>query len=186
MDDLINSTKQRMQKVVEVIKTDLSTVRTGRATPSLVENIVVSVYGGTQKLKVVELGHVATSDPQTLTIAPYDASIAGEIRKGIEVANVGLNPVIDGQFIRIAIPPLSQERREQLVQLVKQKLEGGKIQLRQLRHDAISEIKKTEGEEHLSEDEISHLEKEIQKLTDEVSLEIDTLGKKKEEELMAI
>ena len=186
MDQLINETLQKMQKVVEVIKIDLSTVRTGRATPSLIENIMVAAYGGTQKLKVVELGHVASSDSQTLTVAPYDASIIGEIRKGIEVANVGLNPVIDGQVIRIAIPPLSQERREQLVQLVKQKLEGGKIQLRQLRHDAISSVKKTESEAHLSEDEVSHLEKEIQKITDEITLEIDTLGKKKEEELMAI
>jgi ribosome recycling factor len=186
MDNLVNETLQKMQKVVEVIKNDLSTVRTGRATPSIVENILISAYGGTQKLKVVELGHVASSDPQTLTIAPYDASIIGEIRKGIEVANVGLNPVIDGQVVRIAIPPLSQERREQLVQLVKQKLEGGKIQLRQIRHDAISDIKKLEEAEHLSEDNVSQMEKEVQKLIDEVTLEIDSLGNKKEEELMQI
>jgi ribosome recycling factor len=186
MDRLVNETLQKMQKVVEVIKTDLSTVRTGRATPSLIENIVISAYGGTQRLKVVELGMIGTSDPQTLTVSPYDASIAGEIRKGIEVANVGLNPVIDGQVIRISIPPLSQERREELVQLVKQKLEGGKIQLRQIRHDAITDVKKNEEAEHLSEDNVSYLEKEIQKITDEVSLEIDTLGKKKEEELMVI
>jgi ribosome recycling factor len=186
MDNLINETLQKMQKVVEVIKTDLSTVRTGRATPSLIENILIAAYGGTQKLKVVELGHVSAPDPQVLNVAPYDASIIGEIRKGIEVANVGLNPVIDGQLIRISIPPLSQERREQLVQLVKQKLEGGKIQLRQIRHDAISEVKKTEEAEHLSEDNVSHLEKEIQRITDEITLEIDALGKKKEEELMQI
>ncbi len=186
MENLINETLQKMQKVVEVIKNDLSTVRTGRATPSLVENIVISAYGGTQKLKVVELGHVSASDQQTLTITPYDASIAGEIRKGIEAANVGLNPVIDGQIIRVSIPPLSQERREELVHLVKQKLEGGRIQLRQLRHDAITELKRKTEEEHLSEDDVSHLEKEIQKLVEEVGLEIDALGKKKEEELMQV
>ncbi len=186
MQDLINHASEKMQKVVEVIKQDLSTVRTGRATPSLVENIIVNAYGGTQKLKVVELAHVAALDLQTLTITPYDASITGEIKKGIEEANVGLNPLIDGQIIRVSIPPLSQERREQLVHLVKQKLEGGKIQLRQLRHDAISEVKRKKEEEHLSEDDVSFLEKEIQKIVDEVSLEIDSLGRQKEEELMQV
>lgn len=186
MDDLTNQTQQKMQKVVDIIKTDLSTIRTGRAAPSLVENVLIDAYGGAQKMKVLELGQVNALDTQTLTITPYDASIIGEIKKGIETANIGLNPTIDGQLVRVSIPPLSQERREQLVQMVKQKLEGGKIQLRQMRHDAITEIKKKEASEHLSEDDVSALEKDIQKITDEVSAEIDSLGKRKEEELMQI
>jgi ribosome recycling factor len=181
--NLINDTKQKMLKVPDILKADLSTIRTGRAAPSLVENIVVSVYGGTTKLKVIELASVTASDSQTIVITPFDGSIIGEIRKGIEVANLGLNPVIDGQVVRISIPPLSQERREELVHLVNQKLEGGKIQVRQMRHEAMQELKKEEG---ISEDQIELQEKEIQKLTDEVIELIDQLGEKKKEELMQV
>ena len=179
----LNLVSQNMQKVLEVIKSDLSTVRTGRAAPSLVENIQVSVYGGTTKLRILELAHITSSDPQTIAITPFDPTIIGEIQKGIMEASLGLNPVIDGPIIRISIPPLSEERRKELIHLVNQKLEGGKIQIRQARHEALSEIKK---DKDLSEDEISRLEKEIQKLTDDIILEIDSLGKRKEEELLQI
>lgn len=178
----LNVTAQNMQKVLEVIKSDLSTVRTGRAAPSLVENIVIGAYGGTTKLRVLELASITSSDPQTLVVTPFDPTIIGEIQKGIMEANVGLNPVIDGQIIRISIPPLSEERRKELIHLVNQKLEGGKIQIRQARHDALSELKK----EGLSEDEVSRFEKEVQKLTDDTIAEIDSLGKRKEEELLQI
>lgn len=175
-----------MQKVSEVLKTDLSTVRAGKATPSLVENIVVAAYGGTQRLKVVELAQIHAVDAQTLVITPYDGSIIGEIHKAIMEGNVGLTPVIDGQIIRISIPPLSEERRQQLVGLVHQKLEGGKIQVRQIRHEAMNDVKKSLNQKQISEDDLIRLEKEIQKLTDETISEIDSMGKKKEEELMAI
>jgi ribosome recycling factor len=186
MDLSVNSAKQNMQKVLEVIKTDLSTVRVGKATPSLVENIVINAYQGTQRLKVVELAQINALDNQTLAITPYDASITGEIQKGILEGNVGLTPVIDGQTIRISIPPLSEERRQQLVSLVNQKLEGGKIQVRQVRHDAMNEVKKQLSDKQISEDDLQRLEKEIQRVTDETIGEIESLGKKKEEELMAI
>ena len=177
--DLIS---QKMQKILEVIKMDLTTVRTGRASPSLVENIVINAYGGSAKMRVLELATISTSDPQTILITPFDQSIIGEINKGIMEANVGLTPVIDGVNIRISIPLLSEERRQQLVLLVNQKLEGGRIQVRQVRHEAMNELKKAE----MTEDEVARLEKEIQKLTDETIVQIDSLGKKKEEELMAI
>src|SRR5574337_930555 len=138
----LQETQSKMQKILEVIHGDLATVRTGRATPSLVEHIQVAVYGGTTKLKIMEVATTAVSDSQTLLITPFDASIIGEIQKGIEVANVGLTPVIDGQVIRISIPPLSAERREQLIALMKQKLENGKIMVRQTRHEAMDEVKK--------------------------------------------
>ncbi len=175
-----------MQRVLEVLHGDLATVRTGRATPSLVDSIVVSVYGNTTKLKVMEVATISTSDSQTLVIAPFDGSIIGEIQKGIEVANVGLNPVIDGAVIRISIPPLSQERREQLIHLMKQKLENGKIMVRQVRHDTMSQIKKIYGNKEISEDEMVRLEKEVQTITDKTVEEIDGLGKKKEAELQQI
>lgn len=178
----INEVKQKMAKALEVLKGDLLTVRTGRAAPSIVENIVVSVYGGSTKMRVMELATIAASNPQTLTITPYDASILGEIQKGILEANVGLTPTSDGHNIRINIPPLSQERRKELIHMMKQKLENGKIMVRQIRHEAMNDIKKQE----LPEDEANRLEKEVQKTTDDAVGEIDVLGKKKEEELMVI
>ena len=177
---------EHMQKVVDVIKVDLSTIRVGKATPALVENVVINAYGGTQKLKVVELAQIHAQDPQTLVITPYDSSIIGEINKGIMESNTGLTPVVDGQLIRISIPPLSEERRQQLVGLVSQKLEGGRVQIRQVRHEAMEEIKKQFGAKEIGEDDKERFEKEIQKLTDEKIAEIDSLGKQKEEELMAI
>lgn len=180
--DLMQETKQKMSKVLEVLQGDLATVRTGRATPALFENVVVSVYGGTTKMKVMEVATIGTLDPQTLVLTPFDQSIIGEIQKGITNANVGLTPVVDGQVIRISIPPLSQERREQLIHMMKQKLENGKVMVRQVRHDALTDLKKqTEG---VSEDEIKRMEKEIQQLTDQTIEHIDTMGKKKEEDLL--
>lgn len=186
MEPIIQEMRQKMQKVLEVLKTDLSTVRTGRATPSLVENIIINAYGQTQRLRVMELATIGASDPQTLLITPFDGSIIGEIQKGILEANVGLNPIIDGAVIRISIPPLSQERRAELIHLMRQKLEGGRIQVRQVRHETMSEIKKQYNDKSISEDEMIRLEKEVQRETDETMGEIDNLGKKKEEELMQI
>lgn len=186
MDTNVAQATENMKRVLEVIKTDLSSVRAGKATPSLVENIVINAYGGTQKLKVVELAQIHSQDNQTLVITPYDASIIGEINKGILEGNTGLTPVIDGPLIRISIPPLSEERRKDLVSLVNQKLEGGRIQVRQVRHDAMNDLKKEFNNKTLSEDDLMRLEKEIQRLTDETILEIDNLGKRKEEELLQI
>lgn len=182
----LEQTRQNMQRVLEVLKGDLATVRTGRATPALVDNIVVSVYGNTTKLRVMEVATISVSDNQTLVIAPFDGSIISEIQKGIEVANVGLQPTIDGAIIRISIPPLSQDRREELIHLMKQKLENGKIMVRQVRHDTMSQIKKQYNDKSLSEDEMVRLEKETQHITDKTTEEIDMLGKKKEEELMQL
>lgn len=186
MDLNVQNPRWKMQKVLEVLRTDLSTVRTGRATPSLVENIVINAYGGTQRLKVMELATITVSDLQTLVITPFDGSIINEIQKGIMEANIGLNPVIDSAVIRIAIPPLSQERREQLIHLMRQKLEGGRIQVRQVRHEAMTEIKKQLNDKTISEDEMIRLEKEAQKATDEIMSEIEAMGKRKEEELLLI
>ncbi len=182
----LDETKQQMGKVLEVLRTDLSTVRTGRATPSLVDHIIVSVYGGSARMKVLELATVAVSDPQTLVITPFDNSIIGEIQKGIQDANIGLNPGTDGQLIRIAIPPLSEERRQQLIHLMKQKLENGKIMVRQVRHESMTNIKKQYSDKTISEDDMKRLEKDAQRITDETISDIDSLGKKKEEELLQI
>ena len=183
MDPLATATKQRIKKVLDVLNNDLATVQTGRATPALVENIVISAYGGTAKLKVMELATVHASDSQTLLLTPFDPSIANDIQKGIMEANVGLNPSTDGNLLRISIPPLSQERREDLIKAMKHKIENGKIMVRQVRHDAMDDIKKEyEGRE----DDIKRLEKEVQKIIDDTMVTIDEWGKQKEAELLKI
>lgn len=182
----LEETKDKMQKVLEVLKNDVATVRTGRAVPSLVEHISISVYGGKARLKILELATIAATDTQTLVITPFDHSIISEIEKGIQEANVGLSPVVDGQIVRISIPPLSEERRQQLIHLMKQKLENGRIMVRQVRQEAMHEIKKHYNNKVISEDDLFRLEKETQRVTDDTISEIDTLGKRKEKELLQI
>jgi ribosome recycling factor len=113
MDDA--SVRSKMQNVVTLVSSDIGGIRTGRATPSLIENLVVAVYGGQQKLKVMEVGTITAPDPTTLVIDPWDKSIIGDVRKGIMEANIGMNPAIDGQIIRITFPPLTTEDREKYV-----------------------------------------------------------------------
>lgn len=186
MNDITTQTRQQMQKVLGVLRSDLSTVRTGRAAPSLVENIVISAYGGSARLKVMELATISSSDPQTLVITPFDGSIIGEIQKGIIEAGTGLNPVIDGQILRISVPQLSEERRQELIKLMRQKLENGKIMVRQARHESMEEIKKQYNDKAIGEDDMTRFEKEIQKVTDEITEQIEEMGKRKEEELLQI
>lgn len=180
--NLISETREHMKKALEILASDLATIRTGKAAPALVENISVMVYGGTTKLRIMELATVSAADASSLVITPFDASITEEIRKGIMESGSGLNPSSDGQVIRINIPPLSEERRKELIHMMHQKLEQGHVMIRQLRHEAMDDLKKGE----LPEDENDRLEKEIQKATDDFTQEIDALGKKKEEELMQI
>jgi ribosome recycling factor len=186
MDDVVLQMRTKMQKALLVLQEDLATVRTGRATPSLIENVVVAVYGGAQRLKIKELATIATSDPQTLVLQPFDPSIAGEIQKGIMEANIGLTPSSDGNIIRISIPSLSQERRNELIKLMKQKLENGRITLRQIRQDARNTVKKQHNNKEISEEQMFTLDKEIQKITDEVMIPVEEMGRRKEAELTQI
>lgn len=183
MDPIITETQQRMNKVLELLKQDLATIRTGRAAPSLVENITISAYGGSAKLRILEMATVAAQDLQTLVITPFDHSTIHDIEKGIQEANIGVSPVVDSNLIRITIPPLSTERRQELIHLMKQKLENGRILVRQARQDGMNDIKKDEG---LSEDEVKRLEKETQRLTDDTMVQVESLGKQKETELLQI
>lgn len=183
MDQIVENTKNRIQKVMEILKNDLDTIRTGRAAPALVENIIINAYAGSTKLKVMELATVSATDARTLVIAPFDATQLEDIQKGIEAANAGFVPNNDGNLIRINIPPLSQERREELIKAMRQKLENGKIMVRQVRHEAMEAIKKEfDGQE----DEIKRQEKEVQKLIDETVEKIEDWGHQKEAELMQI
>lgn len=174
-----------MEKALEILRSEVSSIRTGRATSALVENIVCSVYGGTQKLKVVELGTITTPDPGTIMITPWDGSIIGEIRQGIQGANVGLTPIIDGPLVRISVPSLTTERREEYVKLLHRHLENGRIMIRQIRHDKMAEIKRAFDGKELPEDDHFRQEEELQKITDEFMEKIEEMGEKKETELLS-
>ncbi|PIU03670.1 ribosome recycling factor [Candidatus Shapirobacteria bacterium CG08_land_8_20_14_0_20_39_18] len=178
--------RPKMEKALEILQGELSSIRTGRATSSLVENIVCSVYGGAQKLKVVELGMIGVLDARTITITPWDNSIVGEIRQGILAANVGLMPIIDGAVIRVAVPALTLERRQEYIKLLSRQLENGKIMIRQVRHEKMADIKNSFENKEMGEDEKFRLEEELQKVTDEFVNKIDEIGKKKEEELLTV
>ena len=178
--------RKRMQEVLDFVAGDVASVRTGRATPSIVEDIVVSAYGGQQKLKVQELAGISSPDAQTIVIDPWDKSIIGDIKKGIQMANVGLNPNIDGEIIRISVPQMTKEDREKYVKLLKTKIESGKVMVRQVRGDVLKDIKSAFEKKKLSEDEKFAEEKKLQDITDEFVEKIEEVGKKKEKELLQV
>lgn len=186
IDTVINQTRDRMKKSIEVTSGDLASIRSGRATPALVENIVVPVYGGTQHLKLMELATITTMDAKTIVIGPYDPSIISEISRGLEAANTGLSPVVDGDIIRIVIPALSEERRQEYIKLAHTKLEAGRVMVRQARQQGMKELQKLAADKTISEDEQKHAERMVQELTDEMIADIDAIGKRKEVELLQV
>jgi len=178
--------KTKMQEVLSMVVADISSIRTGRANSSLVEDIVVPAYGGTQSLKVQELASISVQDAQTIVINPWDKSIIGDINKGIQAANIGINPSIDGEIIRITISPMTREDRERLVKLLGSKIESGKVMLRQVRGEFMKDIKVSFDKKEITEDEKFRQEKTLQDITDEFVGKIETLGENKKEELLQV
>lgn len=176
--------KKRMDEVIDLITTDIASIRTGRASSSMVTEIEVSAYGGQQRLKINELANVSSPDPETIVIEPWDKSIIGDIKKGIEEANVGLNPSIDGEIIRISVPPMTTEDRQKYVKLLGEKLENAKIMIRQIRGDVLKVIREAFDDKNISEDEKFTQEKRLQEITDQYTKKIEEMGEKKEKELM--
>lgn len=181
-----SSVRSKMQGVIDLVSSDIGGIRTGRATPSLVEGILVPAYGGQQRLKVVELATITAPDTQTLVIDPWDKSIVGDIRKGIMEANIGLNPSIDSQIVRISLPPLTSEDREKYVKLLSAKLENGRIMVRQVRGDIMKDIKLGFEKKEITEDDRFSQEKRLQQITDEFIANIDEMGERKKEELLQL
>ncbi|KKQ49591.1 MAG: Ribosome-recycling factor [Candidatus Woesebacteria bacterium GW2011_GWD1_38_10] len=169
-----------------MVQSDLGSLRTGKASAALVDDLAVMVYGGQQKLKIKELAGVSSPDHETLIIEPWDKSIIGEIRQGILSANIGMNPSINGQIIRISFPPMTTEDREKYTKLLATKLESGRVMIRQVRQEGMHDIKKAFEEKTLSEDEKFAEEKKLQEITDEFVEKINVMGEKKKEELLQI
>lgn len=182
----LNLVTSKFQKALDAVASDIHGIRTGRAMPSLVENIMVPAYGGTQRLRVLEVGSITAPDPSQIVISPWDKSIIGDIKKGILEANIGLNPNIDGEIIRIIIPPLTTEDRQKYVKLLSQKLENGKVNVRSVRADEMHDIKKRFEAKEITEDENKEEEKKIQDLTDQFIKKIEEIGEVKKAELLQI
>jgi ribosome recycling factor len=175
-----------MEQSVDHFKREIAAIRTGRAAPALVEDIPVNAYGGSARLTVKELGTITAQDAQTLAVQPWDQSVIGEIRQGILAANVGLTPVIDNGLIRLAVPALTTERRQEYVRLLREKMEETRISIRNIRQDKMREIKESFEEKEISEDERFKAEEDLQKITDELMEKVEELGQKKEEEIMRV
>lgn len=187
MDEpVIVKLKQKMQKALQVLMEDLATIRTGRASSALVENVVITAYDGTQHLKVKELATITTDGARMIIIAPFDPSVVSDIEKGINSANLGYTAAPDGNILRISIPPLTAQRRDEYIKLAHIKIEGGRVMVRQIRRDVMSDLKRQFEAKELSEDDKKHFEKEIQLVTDELMAEIEALKKKKEDELTQV
>ncbi|MBI3290254.1 ribosome recycling factor [Candidatus Microgenomates bacterium] len=178
--------RQKMELAVEAVKEDLSSIRTGRATPALVEAIVVTTYGGSQKLKIVELATITTPDPRTILISPWDKSVVFDIKRAVEENKSGLNPVINDDVIRVSLAPMTAEDRESYTKLLGQKLENGKISIRRVRAEAMGEVGSAFERKEFGEDEKFSREERVQKLTDEYVGKIEEMGKTKEQELQQV
>ena len=170
----------KYNKVLEVVRQDLVSIRTGKATPAIVENILVDAYGS--KMKVVELATISVSDPTTLLLTPFDLGNSEAIASAISNSNLGLTAVSDDTKVRVTVPALSEERRLEFVKLAKIKIEGGKVMIRQVRHEDMEQIAKAE----LDEDSKKREEKEVQTQVDKANAELDKMLSDKEKELMTV
>jgi ribosome recycling factor len=174
----------KMMKTLEVVHNEFATVRTGKASPALVENIQVEAYDTHMRLR--ELAGISTPEPRLIVIQPWDASLVVAIDKAIQKSELGINPIVDGKIIRIPIPQLDQERRRELDKVVKHMAEEGRIAIRNERRYGIEAVKKLQKDGKITEDDLKHAEKQIQAKTDEYIKEIDTVLAHKEKEILAV
>ncbi len=182
--DVISGAEEHMKKSAEVLSHEFSTVRTGRASPSLVDGIRVDYYGAPTPLK--SLAAVSTPDAKSIVIQPWDASANAEIEKAILKSELGITPINDGKLIRLVIPDLSKERRVELTKIVKKMAEDGRISVRNVRHSAIEHLKKIEKDKLITEDDKFDGQEQIQKLTDKYIAKIEELLVAKEKEITEI
>lgn len=182
--ELKRKTTERMTGAIEALKKEFASIRTGRASLALLDGIVVSYYGASTPLQ--QLASMSIPESRLIAIQPWDPKIIPDIEKAIMKSDLGITPVNDGRLIRIQIPPLTEERRKQLVKIVKKKAEETKVAIRNVRRDSIEELKKLEKEKHLSEDDVKRSQDEIQKITDSFITRVDEVLNHKEKEIMEV
>ncbi|MFH1755510.1 MAG: ribosome recycling factor [Candidatus Latescibacterota bacterium] len=184
LDDILNNQEESMEKTLSNLRHELTGIRTGKANPALLDSIKVMYYGQTVPLK--QVANIAVPDPRLITIQPWDKTIVPEVEKAIQGSELGLNPQSDGTLIRLPIPPLTEERRKDLVKLVKRIGEESKIAIRNIRRSTNDGIKKLEKEHEISEDEMHLRQDEVQKVTDKYVTDVDKIVELKEKEIMEI
>jgi ribosome recycling factor len=181
---IITDMQGRMKKVLDHTLHEFGTIHTGKASPSMVEGVMVEAYGTTMRLR--DCAAIATPDPRLIQITPWDKSIIRSIEKSLQAANLGINPIIDGSLIRMPLPELSRERRQEFVKIAHRLAEEGHVSMRSTRRDSMETAKKQQKEGKLSEDDLKRIEKEIQVLTDRFIKDIDTSLAAKEKELTTV
>ncbi|MFZ5919129.1 MAG: ribosome recycling factor [Chloroflexota bacterium] len=184
LKDLLQELDGRMNAAVEALRNDLVTIRTGRASPALVERLPVEYYGSLTPLN--QIASISAPEPRLLTIRPWDASALSAIEKAILKSELGLTPQNDGKLIRLSIPRLSEERRRELVKIVQRRVEDGKVALRNIRREAIDDLRSFEKEKLITEDELHKGRDQIQEIVDNFSTRMDELGRYKEQEILEI
>jgi ribosome recycling factor len=184
VNDVIREYEAHLKKAVEALRHNLATIRTGRASTGLVEHLQIEAYGAPMPLN--QLANIAVPEAKLIVIQPYDAGMIKTIEKAIQNSDIGINPSNDGRVIRLAIPPLTEERRRDLTKVVRHRVEEVKVSVRNQRRDAIDSLKELEGEKLIGEDDLKRGQERVQQLTDKYIAELDVIGKEKEAEVMAV
>ena len=183
-NDIIDATRERMNKTIAALNAELGGIRAGRANPQLLERLTVEYYGSSMPIN--QLANLSTPEARMLVIAPWDSKSITAIEKAIQKSDLGINPTNDGKVIRLVFPALTEERRKELVKLVRKYGEESKVAIRNVRRDAIDEIKKQKKSSEITEDDQKILEERAQKLTDELIKEIDKIVADKEKEILTV
>jgi len=184
LDEILLEAEDKMIKTEQAVINEFTGVRTGKASPSLVENVMVEVYGSMMRIR--ELAGITTPEPRQLVVTPWDMGSIQPIEKAIQKANLGLSPAVQGKVIRLSFPELSQERRVELVKIIKKMAEDGRVAIRHIRRDSLELLKKAKTAGGVGEEEVESAEKEIQKLTDQYIAKIDAHILTKEKEIMTV
>lgn len=184
LNDVYREAETRMKGAVQALEEDLGGIRTGRATPALVERLPVEYYGNPTPL--IQLASISVPEPRTLLIRPFDASTLRNIERGILASDLGLTPNNDGKSIRLNLPPLTEERRQDLVKVVNNRVEEARVAVRNVRRDIIKDLRDFENEKLISEDELKRGEEQLQKITDHFIEEINQTGERKEKEILEV
>ena len=182
IDDLSRETKTRMQSALDVLEEDLLGIRTGRASPALVEKLQIEYYGS--NVSLIQLATISVPESRQLLIRPFDGSSLKMIERAIQASDLGLTPNNDGKVIRLNLPPLTEERRRDLVKLVNNRLEEGRVAIRNIRRDVLKDLRDFEKEKMISEDELKRAEEDFNKMTNEYVDEVSVIGERKEKEIM--
>ena len=184
LEEIYEDTKQRMQKTIDAFKSNLTKIRTGRASPDILDSITLDYYGNETPLN--QLSNISVEDSQTLTISPWEEKFIPEIEQTITKANIGLNPVTTGNIIRIPLPPLTEERRVELTKQVKTEEEQAKVSIRNIRRDSIQDLKEYLNEKMISEDDFHKGQSDIQEITDRMTGSVESVSQDKQKDVMTI